>query len=223
MDDVLKKLSIAIERGKIDRDSPHPPDMKGMDGADELTKQALEAGISPNTILSDALVAGMKVIGDKFANNEVFIPDILLSARAMTKATEHLKPFFQSGEINQKGTLVVGTVQGDLHDIGKKIVAMVVEGGGWKIIDLGVDVSAEKFADAVRENPGCAVGLSALLTTTMSNMESITKHIKSEFPETLVIVGGAPITSEFASRIGSDGYFRDPQGALNYLNSTLAG
>jgi 5-methyltetrahydrofolate--homocysteine methyltransferase len=220
MDDVLKRLSYAIERGKIDRESPHPPDMRNQDGADELTCQALGAGIAPSEILSNGLVPGMQAIGEKFARNEVFIPDILLSARAMTKATEHLKPYFQSGDIKLKGTFIVGTVQGDLHDIGKKIVSMVIEGGGWKVIDLGVDVSAQKFADAVRENPGCAVGLSALLTTTMSNMQFITKKIKSESPSTIVIIGGAPITREFASRIGSDGYFADPQGALNFLNST---
>ena len=221
MAEILNKLAYAIERGKIDKNSPHPSDMKDQDGADELARQALDEGISPSDVLSIGLVPGMTAIGERFARNEVFIPDILLSAKAMTKATEHLKPFFQSGDIKLKGTFVVGTVQGDLHDIGKKIVSMVIGGGGWKIIDLGVDVSAEKFANAVRENPGCVVGLSALLTTTMSNMESIAQKIKSEFPGTTVIIGGAPITNNFASRIGADGYFADPQGALNYINSRI--
>lgn len=218
MQKLLQDLAIAIERGKIDKRSPHPKDMIDMDGADELTIKALEQGIAPSVILADGLVPGMKSIGEKFARNEAYIPDILLAARAMSKATEHLKPFFKSGEIKTRGTLIVGTVRGDLHDIGKKIVAMVVEGGGWKIVDLGVDVSAEKFVEAVGQNPGCAVGLSALLTTTMSNMEDITKKIKAEHPETTVLIGGAPITSAFASRIGADGYFADPQGALNFLN-----
>jgi methanogenic corrinoid protein MtbC1 len=217
--EILEKLANAIERGKIDRVSPYPPDMKDQDGADELTKAALEAGVKAERILSEGLIPGMSAIGQKFARNEVFIPDILLSARAMTKATEHLKPFFTSGEIKTKGVLVIGTVQGDLHDIGKKIVGMMFEGGGWKVIDLGVDVPASKFIEAVKDNPGAVIGLSALLTTTMRNMQAITTEVKTAFPGTVVIIGGAPVTGNFASNIGADAYFADPQGALEFLNS----
>ena len=219
--DILEKLATSIERGKIDRASPHPPDMKDLDGADELTRAALESGIPAAKVLSEGLVPGMTAVGRKFARNEVFIPDILLSARAMKKATEHLKPYFQSGEIKAKGVVVMGTVQGDLHDIGKKIVGMIFEGGGWRVIDLGVNVTASKFIEAIGQNFGCAVGLSALLTTTMKNMPEIVGEIKTAYPETVVIIGGAPVTGSFASGIGADAYFPDPQGALEYLNSRL--
>jgi 5-methyltetrahydrofolate--homocysteine methyltransferase len=221
--EILNKLAIAIERGKIDIASPHPPDMLFQDGADELTRIALESGIPAEKILSEALIPGMTAVGQKFARNEVFIPDILLSARAMAKATEHLKPYFQSGELKTRGIIVMGTVRGDLHDIGKKIVGMMFEGGGWKVVDLGVDVPASKFIEAVGQNPGCAVGLSALLTTTMNNMRAIVEEIKIAYPDTLIIVGGAPVTGTFASGIGADAYFADPQGALEFLNSRLPG
>lgn len=220
--EILEKLAIAIERGKIDRESPHPPDMKNQEGAYELTKSALDNGIPAQIVLSEGLIPGMKAIGLKFARNEAFIPDILISARAMNKATELLKPYFLSGEIETKGVLVIGTVQGDLHDIGKKIVGMIFEGGGWKVIDLGVDVPSSKFMEAIQQNPGCVVGLSALLTTTMRNMQTSTAEIKSAFPDTMVIIGGAPVTSEFAQIIGADAYFADPQNALEFLNSKFS-
>jgi len=141
-----------------------------------------------------------------------------MSAKAMTAAMKHLKPFFQSGEVKRKGTFVIGTVAGDLHDIGKNLVSMVSEGGGFEVVDLGNDVSADKFVKAIGEHPGCVVGISALLTTTMVNMESIIKAIKAKYPQTPVIIGGAPVTRAFADKIGADGYSADPQGAVEFLN-----
>jgi len=219
MSEILEKIAECIEKGKIDANSPHPPDMKGQDGADEYTRKALDEGVSPEEILADALVPGMKVVGEKFANGEVFIPDLLMSSKAMNAAMAHLEPFFDSGEVKAKGTLIIGTVQGDLHDIGKNLVGMVVKGGGWELIDLGVDVSPEKFLAEIEKHPGCAVGLSALLTTTMPNMERICNSIKENSPDTKVIIGGAPITEKFAEKIGADAYYPDPQGAVEYLNS----
>lgn len=218
MNELLKQISECIERGKIDIKSPYPPEMKGKDGASELTRKALEDGIAPDDLLAEALVPGMERIGDKFSQGEAFIPDLLMSAKAMTAAMEHLRPFFESGQIHHKGVFVIGTVSGDLHDIGKNLVAMVIKGGGWEVVDLGVDVKSEKFLDAVERHPGCAVGLSALLTTTMPSMKKIVEDIKSKFPDTRVIIGGAPITNEFAEKIGADAYFPDPQGAVAYLN-----
>ena len=142
-----------------------------------------------------------------------------MAAKAMAAAMEHLKPFFKSDELKHRGTIVMGTVLGDLHDIGKRLVAMVIEGAGWEVVDLGTDVSPEKFLKAVNEHPGCVVGLSALLTTTMVNMETIVKHIKSKHPNVKVIIGGAPVTEGFAVKIGADGYSADPQGAVEFLNS----
>jgi methanogenic corrinoid protein MtbC1 len=142
-----------------------------------------------------------------------------MAAKAMSAGMAHLKPFFDSGQAHHKGVFVIGTVQGDLHDIGKNLVAMVIEGAGYRVIDLGVDVSSEKFLAAVKENPGASVGLSALLTTTMVNMENTIKLIKEQSPSTRVIVGGAPLTAEFAKKISADSYAPDPQGALNFRNT----
>ena len=219
MYELLKEIAKCVEIGKTDAASPFPPHLKGEKGADELTKMAIDAGIPPGEILSKALVVGMRDIGEKFRRNEVFIPDILMAAKAMDTAMKHLKPFFQSGEVCKRGTFIIGTVAGDLHDIGKNIVGLIVEGGGWEVIDLGVDVPAEKFIRAMEKHPGCAVGLSALLTTTMVNMKEIVATIKSEHPSAKVIVGGAPITQGFAESIGADAYFPEPQGAVEFLNN----
>jgi len=217
MEDILTQIATCIERGKVNAASPYPPDLKGQEGADELTATAIAKGISPNDVLQKGLIVGMGAIGRKYSEHKVFVPDLLMAAKAMTAAMKHLKPYFESGEAQHKGTFVVGTVQGDLHDIGKNLVAMVVEGGGYNVVDLGVDVAPEKFLQAVNDNPGCAVGLSALLTTTMVNMEKTVALIKQSKPDTKVIVGGAPLTMEFAKKIGADSYSPDPQGALEYL------
>ena len=217
--EVLERISFCVVRGKVDISSPHPPEMKGQDGADELAKKALESGVPPGEILARGLIAGMQKVGEKFREGEIYLPDVLMSAKALTSAMKHLRPYFQSGEVKHKGKIVMGTVAGDLHDIGKKIVAMFFEGGGWEVIDLGVDVSADKFIQAVKEHRPLAVGLSALLTTTMVSMESITREIKAKIPEVKVIIGGAPVTQDFAEKIGADAYSPDPQGALDYLNS----
>jgi 5-methyltetrahydrofolate--homocysteine methyltransferase len=161
---------------------------------------------------------GMKNIGEKFSQGKAFIPDLLISSKAMNAAMVHLKPYFDSGEAKLKGTLVIGTVPGDLHDIGKNIVKMVMEGNGWKVVDLGTDTSESKFIAAVEENPDCIVGLSALLTTTMMNMEKIVKAIKEFKPEVKVFVGGAPLSDKYARSIKADGYFPDPQSLVNYLS-----
>ena len=219
MADLLERIATCIERGKVNATSPYPPDMKGQEGADELVKHALDAGTAPDDVLSKGLIVGMGRVGQKFSENKVFVPDLLMAAKAMSAGMAHLKPFFESGQAHHKGTFVIGTVQGDLHDIGKNLVGMVIEGGGWKVVDLGVDVSAEKFLKAVQDNPGAVVGLSALLTTTMINMEKTVKLVKEKVPGTKVIVGGAPLTADFAKKIGADSYSPDPQGALNFLTS----
>lgn len=213
----LQKIAVCVERGKIDKKSPHPPDLQGQDGADELTALALKVGILPNEILSHALIEGMKVVGERFRNNEIYLPDVLMSARAMNVAMEHLKPFFTSGNMQYKGRIILGTVAGDLHDIGKKIVGMFFEGGGWEVIDCGVDVSAPQFLQSIEKHAPDAVGMSALLTTTMVNMQDIVKGIKDKYPDIKVIVGGAPVTEDFAGKIGADFYSPDPQGALDQL------
>lgn len=221
MSELLEQIATCIERGKVNAASPYPPDMRGQEGADELVKKAIDQGVPAGDILSQAMIVGMGRIGRKFSNNEVFVPDVLMAAKAMQAGMNHLRPFFDSGEAVHKGTFIIGTVQGDLHDIGKNLVAMVMEGGGFKVVDLGVDVSPEKFAQAVKDNPGASVGLSALLTTTMVNMEKTVKLLKEQAPDTKVVVGGAPLTQEFANKIGADAYSPDPQGALDYLTAAV--
>jgi len=219
MNELLEKLALCVEKGKIDKSTQYPPELAGEDGADELTVQALDQGISPDDILNKACIVGMHAIGEKFKRNEVFVPQLLIAAKAMQSVMNHLKPYFASGEINTKGTFVIGTVSGDLHDIGKNLVSMVVEGAGWNVIDLGIDVSVEKYLESIENNQGCVVGLSALLTTTMANMEDTVSKIKAKYLGTKVIIGGAPVTGDFAREIGADMYSADPQGAVEFLNS----
>lgn len=217
MDNLIQKLAECVEFGKINKISPYPPNMKDQDGADELAKKALEEGIRPDVILEEALVPAMSRVGDKFSRKEIYVPQMLMAAKAMNSAMAHLKPFFQSGETKRKGKFIVGTVSGDLHDIGKNLVAMMIEGGGWEVIDLGVDVGSEKFLKALDEHPGAVVGLSALLTTTMENMKKIVAAIKEKHATSKVLIGGAPVTMDYCKKIGADFYSPDPQGAVNYL------
>jgi len=182
MKELLEKLSVCVEYGKIDIKSPYPPNMKDQMGAHELTRDALEDGISPSEILEEALIPAMSRVGQKFSRNEIFVPQMLMAARAMSSSMVHLKPYYLSGQTKRKGSFIIGTVTGDLHDIGKNLVAMMIEGSGWEIIDLGVDVSADKFIKAVEIHPGAVVGLSALLTTTMEHMRKTVEVLKEKYP-----------------------------------------
>lgn len=222
MEDLLARIAECVELGKINKVTPFPPKMKGMDGAEELTLQALEAGLSPADILTRGLIIGMEKIGVKFKNNQVFVPQVLMSAKAMSTALKHLKKFFQDGSVQRRGQFIIGTVEGDLHDIGKNLVAMMVEGNGYEVIDLGVDVKVDKFVEAVKAHPGAYVGMSALLTTTMVNMEQINAALKQQFPGIVTFVGGAPVTQEFAHKIGADYYTDGPQELVEILNRISA-
>lgn len=221
MNELLSQLSECIENGKINGASPYPPRMKGLEGADELTMHALENGISPGQVL-DALVLGMSKIGEKFSTGKAYVPEMLMAAKAMSAGMSHLKPFFISGTVRRKGVFVIGTVLGDLHDIGKNLVAMTIEGAGWEVVDLGVDVKTEKFLEAIEKYPDCVLGLSALLTTTMVNMEKIVQEIRVKFPEKIIIVGGAPLSMDFCKKIGATFYSENPQRAVEYLNRSIA-
>ena len=218
MNEMLEKLLEAVEFGKVDLKSPYPPQLKGQDGSLELTIKAIEEGIAPQEILEEALIPAMARVGKKFSENKIFVPQMLMSAKAMGASMIQLKPYFASGAIKTKGTFIIGTVKGDLHDIGKNLVAMMIEGGGWSIIDLGVDVGSDRFVDALEKNPGAVVGLSALLTTTMVNMGEIVTKIKAQNPNTKVLIGGAPVNDDFCQKIGADFYAPDPQKAVEYMN-----
>jgi 5-methyltetrahydrofolate--homocysteine methyltransferase len=220
--ELLEKLAECVEFGKINLASPYPPQMKGLPGADEITKEAIEAGVSPSDILNIGLITAMNKVSQKYTENKIFVPQMLLSAKAMSASMNHLKPYFASGAVQRKGKFIIGTVFGDLHDIGKNLVAMMVEGAGWEVIDLGIDVKIEKFLDAVKEHPGAVVGISALLTTTMVNIKPVIEAIKAESPDTKIIVGGAPLSADFAESIGADGYSRNPQEGIELLDRISA-
>lgn len=219
---LIEQIFTCVEFGKINEASPYPATMKGQPGSDELTKLALEQGYDPNVILYDALIASMNKVGQKFSENKIFVPQMLLSAKSMSAAMAHLKPYFSSGAVKRKGTFIVGTVFGDLHDIGKNLLSMMVEGAGWEVVDLGVDVKTEKFIETLKLYPSAVVGISALLTTTMVNIPQVITAIREVSPATKVIVGGAPLSADFAKSVGADGYGRDPQEGVQWLDK-LAG
>jgi methanogenic corrinoid protein MtbC1 len=221
MNELIEKIAFAVEKGKINRLSPYPPAMKGEDGADELTVEALRQGVKPTEII-EACKLAMDRIGKKFSDGIVFVPELLMASKANAAVMVHLRPYFLSGEVKRKGVFIIGTVTGDLHDIGKNLVAMSVEGAGWEIVDLGVDAGPDKFLSAIDRHPGAPVGLSALLTTTMRSMAGIIKALRARRPDLKILVGGAPVTQAFAESIGADFYSPDPQGAVDYLNSLVA-
>jgi methanogenic corrinoid protein MtbC1 len=222
MEEILQQIAECVEFGKINLASPYPPDRIGQEGADELTRKALEMGIAPQEILNQSLIIGMGKIGVKFRENKVFVPQVLMSAKAMSTAMIHLKPYFTSGAVTRKGVFILGTVEGDLHDIGKNLVGMMVEGCGFEVIDLGVDVKTSKFIEALSQHPDAFVGLSALLTTTMGAMESTNKALKEAFPHAITFIGGAPVSDKFREQIGADYYSADPQGLVEILNKLVA-
>ena len=219
---LIDQISACVENGKVNLASPYPPQMKGQPGSDELTRQALDEGVAPGDILNLALVPAMNRVGQKYTENKIFVPQMLLSAKAMSASMAHLKPFFQSGEVQRKGVMIMGTVMGDLHDIGKNLCCMMVEGAGWEVIDLGVDVKPDQFVAALDANPNAFVGLSALLTTTMVNMGAIINAIRQKHPDTKVAVGGAPVNNDFALSIGANGYGKDPQELIMWLEKYVA-
>ena len=179
--------------------------------------------IPAGEILSEGLIAGMSVVGKKFKANEMYIPEVLIAARAMHAAMDILKPLLAQTGAPTKGIAIIGTVQGDLHDIGKNLVSMMLEGAGFTVIDIGVDISAEKFVEAAKENKADIIGLSALLTTTMPAMKEIIDAVRKD-PATKnvkVIIGGAPLTQEYADSIGAEGYAADASSAVDISEKLL--
>lgn len=191
--------------------------------AKELTEKALAENIPAKQILDEALVPGMTVVGEKFKNNEYYVPEVLIAARAMYAALDILRPILSKSEVETKGTVVIGTVKGDLHDIGKNLVRMMLEGGGFKVVDLGVDVAPEKFIEAIKEHNANILAMSALLTTTMPSMKVTIDALKSAGlrDKVKVMVGGAPVTQQWADEIGADGYAPDAASAVDKAKELL--
>jgi 5-methyltetrahydrofolate--homocysteine methyltransferase len=192
------------------------------DEVEKLVAQALAEGIPTARILNEGLITGMERLGVMFKNNEVFIPEVLVAARAMNAGLAKLEPYLVRDGIQPKGAVVIGTVKGDLHDIGKNLVAMMLRGAGYKIIDLGIDVSAEKFAAAAKEQGAHIVALSALLTTTMIQMKNIVEAVRATGLGIPVIIGGAPVTREYADEIKAEGYAPDAASAVEEVGKLLA-
>ncbi len=192
----MKALSEFLQKGKA-------KDVK------ELTQQAVDEGMKPEEILDQGLLAGMSIIGVKFKNNEVFVPEVLIAARAMNAGMAILKPLLVADNMVSRGTVVLGTVKGDLHDIGKNLVAMMMEGKGLTVINLGTDVSPSRFVEEAIEHKADIIACSALLTTTMREMENVVKAVKDAGLTTKVMIGGAPVTDSFKEKIGADAYTPD--------------
>ncbi|MEK7992532.1 MAG: corrinoid protein [Planctomycetota bacterium] len=205
----LKALADAVIRG----------DQKK---AVEITKAALEEGAAPKSVLDKGLIAGMDVVGARFKKNEIYIPEVLIAARAMKMAMEILEPELVKAGVKPVGRLLIGTVQGDLHDIGKNLVAMMLKGAGFEVIDLGVDVGPEKFVEQVKTSKAQLIGMSALLTTTMPGMERTIKALKKAGASAKVMIGGAPVTQDYADKIGADGFAPDAASAVDMAKSLVA-
>ena len=188
----------------------------------EITKAALAESMPAKSVLDDGLIAGMDVIGASFKKNEVYIPEVLIAARAMKMAMAILEPELAKEGVEPLGKCLIGTVQGDLHDIGKNLVAMMLKGAGFQVVDLGVDVEPEKFVEKVKAANAHVVGLSALLTTTMPGMEKTLKALRDAGTSVKVMIGGAPVTQDYADRIGADGYAADAASAVDVAKSLVA-
>ena len=186
------------------------------------TKEALSEGTPPKQVLDEGLIAGMDVIGTRFKSNEIYIPEVLIAARAMKTAMEVLEPELVKAGVEPIGKLIIGTVQGDLHDIGKNLVAMMLKGAGFEVIDLGVDVPPEKFTSEAKARGAQLIGMSALLTTTMPGMEKTVKALQDAGVTAKVMVGGAPVTQGFAERIGAHGFAADAASAVDTAKSLVA-
>jgi len=188
----------------------------------ELVKQALDTGIAVSTIVNEGLIGAMNVVGSKMATGEMYVPEVLMSAAAMQVGLEFLKPLLKEGDVTSRGKVVIGTVQGDLHDIGKNLVAMMLESSGFEVINLGVDQSAENFLQAAKDHQPDIIGLSALLTTTMPNIRENVRLLREAGIKSKIIVGGAPVTADFATKIGADGYASDAAGAVALVKQLLS-
>jgi len=205
---ILKEIAVNLEKG----DSS---------AVKELCQQALSLSVTADDILNQGMVKGMEIVGIKFKKNEIFIPEVLIATRAMKAGLEILKPYLSREKEEQKKKIIIGTVKGDLHDIGKKIVGMMLEKEGYEIIDIGIDVAKENFVKAIKQKKPDIIGMSALLTTTMAYMKEVIEAVeKAKLRDRVkIIVGGAPVTQSFADEIKADGYAIDAASAVEFVNN----
>lgn len=194
------------------------------DRVKEIVTAMMATGVDPLELIQQGLIAGMNIVGPRFKAGEMYVPEVLMSAKSMQAGIEIVKPYITDGDMPSEGTIVVGTVKGDLHDIGKNLVRLMLESGGFKVIDLGVDITADRFMDAIKEHKPDIVAMSALLTTTMLSMKDTIELIKKEglHSKVKVIIGGAPISQDFANEIGADGFAVDAASAVELCRKLLA-
>jgi 5-methyltetrahydrofolate--homocysteine methyltransferase len=211
MTDILETIKKMVVDGKFNE-------------IEEQVQRAVDAGTDLNRLINDALISAMDIVGKRFADGEIYVPEMLVSATTMKRGLNIIKPLLQSGETENRGTIVMGTVKGDLHDIGKNLVTMMMEGAGFRIIDLGVDVKIDNLVATLKKEKADILGLSALLTTTMPEMQNVIEVLKSEGlrDHVKVIVGGAPIDQGFAAKIGADGFGKDAVAAVQLVRRLMS-
>lgn len=217
MADLMQEIVKNVIEGKPDKDSPLVPERMGEPGVKELTQQAIDEGRDVQEILDQGLLAGMGIVGVRFKAGDVFIPEVLISGQALKAGMNILKPLIVKRGIGVMSKVVIGTVKGDLHDLGKSLVSMMLEGVGFEVIDLGIDVPAEKFIEAVKQEKPQILGMSSLLTSTMPELLFVIETLKEEGlrDQVRIMVGGAPVTQSFADEIGADGYGADVISAVD--------
>ncbi len=208
MSELFARLSTAVIDGNKDQ-------------CEELTRQLLAEGVSAKEVLDLGLVPGMDVVGVRFRDNIIFVPEVLISARAMKASLAILEPILAAANVKETGVVVIGTVKGDIHDIGKNIVSMMLRGAGFKVVDLGVDVRVEKFIDAIRREGAHILGMSALLTTTMGYMKTVIAKVNEEGIAVRTMVGGAPVSAAFAATVGADAYAKNASEAVEKAKALL--
>jgi len=220
--ELLEKIAFNVIQGRVEaEDEGFDPGLEGQPGVTELVNEALNQNIDPKKILIESLTESMEIVGEKFEQNEYLIPDMLASAECVGVAMDLLSPHLIKAGVESKGRFIIATVKGDLHDIGKNIVAIMLKGAGYDVVDAGTDVSSDLIIDAVKDNQAHFLGLSALLTTTMRNMQDVIDKLKSEGlrDNVKVLIGGAPTSKDFAAQIGADAYCKDAFEALDVLKS----
>jgi len=221
-DNIIARLKENVIQGrKTQQDEGIDEELSGTPGVVELTRSALEKNITPEEIINKALTAGMRVVGEKYSSKEYFIPDMLASAEAVGEAMDILKPLLEASNVETKGKFAIATVKGDIHDIGKNIVAILLRGAGFEVHDLGTDVATEKIVDFIREEKPDFLGLSALLTTTMTEMGVVIEALKDNGlrDKVRVLIGGAAVSDDYAQEIGADAYCVDGFHAIKVLDS----
>ncbi|MGE5430758.1 MAG: corrinoid protein [Syntrophomonadaceae bacterium] len=218
---ILEEISNCVIKGHSNQQSPYPPEMQGQAGVSELVQKALDEYFEVGHILKEGLIRGMDEVGKKFSAGECFVPEMLVSAQAMKAGLKLLEPYLKGEDTKKVGTVIIGTVKGDMHDIGKNLVGMILEGGGFEVIDLGINTPIERFVEKAKEYPNAVIGMSALLTTTISNMKLVVEALRTNGLNNKVIIGGAAVSQKFMEEIKADAYSRDAAKAVPIVKELL--